>query len=80
MPRGAVAGSEGKSVFSFLRTLHTALHSDYTILHPHQQCRWAPLSPHPVQHLSFVGILTMTVLAGGRVVPHRSLDLHFSSN
>ena len=36
------ATSHGSFISSFLRNLHTALHSDYTSLHSHQQCRGLP--------------------------------------
>ena len=57
-------GPYGSSNSSFLRNLHTVLHSGCTSLHSHQQYKRVPFSPQPLQHLLLVYFWIADILTG----------------
>ena len=66
MPSSGMAGSYGSSISNFLKNLHTVLHSGYTSLHFHQQCKSVPFPPHPLQHLLLVDFWIAAILTDMR--------------
>ena len=66
MPRSGIARSHGSSISSFLRKLHTVLHSGCASLHLYLHCKNVPCSPHPLQHLLLADFWIAAILTGVR--------------
>ena len=51
---------------NFVRNLHAVFYSDYINLHPHQQCKRAAFSSHPLQHQLSVDFWMLVILTAVR--------------
>ena len=64
MPSSGIPKLYGSSIYSFLRNLHSVLHSGCASLHSHQQFKRALFSPHSLQHLLLVDFWIAAILTG----------------
>ena len=62
IPSSGITGSQGNSIFSFLRKFHTVFNRDCTCLHSHQQCTRVPFCLHPCQHLLIIDYLIVVLI------------------
>ena len=75
-----ITGSYGNSIFSFLRNLHTVLHSACINLHSQQQCKRVSFFATPSPAFVVCRFSDDAPSDQWEVIPHCSFDLHFSNN
>ena len=81
IPGSGIAGSDGRSIFSFLRNIHTIIHSGCSTLHFQQQCSGISISPFSTSSLTFIVCRFFDGHSDWlEVISHCSFDLHFSNN
>ena len=81
MPSSGIPGSYDNSSSSFLRNLHTVLHSGCTSLHLHHQCKSGEGSLFSTPSPAFIVCRLFDSHSGQREkVPHCGFELRFSDD